>query len=124
MAGSWSGTIKGVEMDEQWTTAKGGVMLNMHREVRPNGKTSFEFATIGQKGDDITFFAQPGGHPPTPFRMTEQSAKKIVFENPEHDYPQRIVYWLSEKGELCAATETLKGTDRDEWCWSKVSSVR
>lgn len=119
MSGSWSATVKGVEMEEHWTTAKGGVMVSMHRDVKPNGNASVEFARIQQQGDDLVFLAQPGGKTPTPFRMTEAGEQRIVFENREHDYPQRIVYWLSKEGALCAATELANGGDREEWCWAR-----
>jgi hypothetical protein len=119
MSGSWAGTVRGVEMEEHWTTAKGGVMAGMHRDVKPNGKTSIEFARIQLQGDDVVFLAQPGGQPPTPFRMVESAEQRIVFENKEHDYPQRIVYWLGKDGALCAATEAADGADREEWCWTR-----
>lgn len=119
MSGSWSATVKGVEMEEHWTTPKGGVMVSMHRDIRPDGKAWIEFARIQQQGDEVVFFAQPGGKPPTPFKMVEAASKRIVFENREHDYPQRIVYWLGENGALCAATELANGGDREEWCWTR-----
>lgn len=33
MAGSWSGTARGIEMEEQWTVPKGNSMIGMHRDV-------------------------------------------------------------------------------------------
>jgi hypothetical protein len=32
------------------------------------------------------------GRTGTPFRLTGLSATEAVFENPQHDYPQRIIY--------------------------------
>jgi hypothetical protein len=36
--------------------------------------------------------AQPGGGPAVEFALTELSPTRALFENPQHDYPKRIVY--------------------------------
>ena len=46
---------------------------------------------------------------PTEFTLTELTTKRAVFENPRHDYPKRIVYELSEEGDLSATIGYLKG---------------
>ena len=33
MAGSWSGTSRGIEMEEHWTAPKGNSMIGIHRDV-------------------------------------------------------------------------------------------
>ncbi len=33
-----------------------------------------------------------GVGPPTEFRMVELAANRVVFENPTHDFPQRVIY--------------------------------
>ena len=45
----------------------------------------------------------------------------MVFENPEHDFPQRIVYWREGDRVLHARIEgVIKGKERkDEWHWQK-----
>lgn len=121
MSGSWAGTIDGVKMEEQWTSADGGVMLGLHRDIRANGKVSFEFLRIEQKGDAIVLLAQPGGRPATTFTATTATAEKIVFENLAHDFPQRISYW--RKGDsLCARVEGVLKSDEvaEEWCWARA----
>jgi hypothetical protein len=44
--------------------------------------------------DDNLFYVPVVSHNPGPvyFRMIEQSADKAVFVNPEHDFPQTIIY--------------------------------
>ena len=36
------------------------------------------------------------------------SANEVVFENPQHDFPQRIIYTLKDGGRLTAAIEGTK----------------
>ena len=33
--------------------------------------------------------------------------RKVVFENPEHDFPQRIIYQLDDDGNLAGRIEGL-----------------
>jgi hypothetical protein len=42
-----------------------------------------------------------GRAPATPFAMTSHAEQRAVFENPEHDFPQRIVY--ERDGDMMAA---------------------
>ena len=121
MAGSWGGTTDGVKMEEHWTSADGGLMLGMHRDAAPNGKTSFEFLRIEKKGNALVYHAMPNGRPPTPFALKTLTADRVVFENLGHDFPQRIIYWR-DGARLCARVEG-KIKDKamsEEWCWSRL----
>jgi len=121
MSGSWSGTQGDVTAEEHWTTPSGGLMLCVHRDLRGGRAVSFEFLRIVARGDTITFIAMPRGRNETPFPMKELGPKRVVFENPEHDYPQRILYWQEKPGELKAHTEgTIRGKlEFEEWTWKR-----
>jgi Domain of unknown function (DUF6265) len=42
----------------------------------------------------LTFYAQPGGaSPPVGFPLESLGKRRAVFENPSHDFPQRVIYW-------------------------------
>ena len=46
------------------------------------------------------------------FKMTEQSEDKVIFENPEHDFPQRIIYLRISNDSLHVKIEGLdKGVE-------------
>jgi|ADGO01.1.fsa_nt_gi hypothetical protein len=48
-----------------------------------------------------------------PFRLVNFSANRYVFENKEHDFPQRIIYHLVSADSLHARIEgTVKGKER------------
>jgi hypothetical protein len=116
MAGHWTGSSDGWQIEEIWLAPGGGVMLGMHRDAKGE-KASFEFLRIAQTAEGIVYLAQPGGRPPTPFKLTEATATRAVFENPKHDFPQRILYTLRD-GQLCARVEGGTETPQ-EWCWTK-----
>jgi hypothetical protein len=116
MAGHWSGTVDGVEMEEVWLAPKNGVMVGLHRDVKAS-KTSFEFMRIATTAEGVAFLAQPGGRPVTPFPLVEATDRRAVFANPKHDYPQRIIYELKDS-KLCATVEG-EGHPSESWCWSR-----
>ncbi len=123
MAGAWGGTESGVEMEEHWLAPRGGLLLGLHRDVFPNGRAFFEYLRIEQSADGITYWASPLGRPATPFRLKELGDKRVVFENPEHDWPQRILYWRGDDGALHARVEgDQNGQQRaEEWRWTPLS---
>jgi hypothetical protein len=129
MVGSWLERKPGVETEEHWIAPKGDVMLGVNRTVRESGKTSFEFLRIARTPTGISYFASPGGRLATEFKLVESAAtnseKKVVFENREHDFPQRVIYWLDD-GSLRARIEgTIGGQPRSqEWRWEHINPTR
>jgi hypothetical protein len=124
MAGSWVGTSRGIEMEEHWTTPKGNSMVGMHRDVGKGRTLGFEFLRIEQKGDEIVYLSMPNGRSPaTPFPLKDVNGTRVVFENPTHDFPQRIIYW-KDGADLRARIEgTQNGKEGSmEWRWSPATS--
>jgi len=123
MSGSWSGAAGGVDMEEHWTAPKGSSMFGVHRDVAKGRTASFEFLRIEQQGDQIVYLSMPNGRSPaTPFPLKEISGTRVVFENPAHDFPQRIIYW-KDGNDLRARIEgTMNGkAGAEEWRWSPGS---
>jgi hypothetical protein len=58
----------------------------------------------------------------TQFRVTELTGNAVTFSNPEHDYPQRIIYRRQPDGSLLARIEGTTGSkDRhDEFKYARV----
>jgi hypothetical protein len=121
LAGNWGGVKEGVESEESWTAPQGGAMLGVHRDVRAGRMVGFEFLRIDTEKDGLTYWASPGGRAATPFRLTGAGPRWVVFENPAHDFPQRVRYWMGDDGKLHARIEgTLQGKPgSEEWSWSR-----
>lgn len=124
MAGSWSGTTsRGIEMEEHWTAPKGNSMIGIHRDVVKGRTALFEFLRIEQQGDQIVYLSMPNGRSPaTAFPLKEVSGTRVVFENPTHDFPQRIIYWM-DGGDLRARIEGMNNgkPGSQEWRWSPAT---
>jgi hypothetical protein len=92
MAGYWLSCDGGREVSETWSDPRGGLMAGVTVTVGRSGQGSLEFTRIWPVGDGLAFLAQPSGVPATVFPLIEATANRAVFENPDHDFPQRIVY--------------------------------
>jgi hypothetical protein len=120
MTGHWRSIRDGVTMEELWLAPAGGVMLGVHRDVRSDGRAFFEFLRVEMVEKRLVYLAMPGGRPATAFPVKSLSADRVIFENLQHDFPQRIIYWLRGTS-LCARVEGSAETDQaEQWCWEKV----
>lgn len=105
IAGCWKGGDQATQTEEQWTKLAGGTMLGLSRTIKDGQTASYEFLQIREKGGDIFYVAQPNGGAAVPFKLVKLNANVAIFENPDHDFPQRIIYLRSIDGSLLAAIE-------------------
>jgi hypothetical protein len=121
MVGQWSLEKDGLSMEELWTPPKGGVMLGLHRDVRAGGRAFFEYLRIEERPEGLVYVASPMGRTPTLFPLAAFEDGKVVFENSDHDFPQRIIYEIQDDGMLRARIEGLRDGKlaTSEWTWRR-----
>ena len=122
LEGRWEGDEDGLAMEEYWTSLKGGALLGLHRDVKDGRMVSFEFLRIQATAEGVVYFASPRSRPPVPFALVESGERRAVFENKQHDFPQRILYWLDAGGAMHARIEGPQAgkTVSEEWVWKKA----
>lgn len=122
LEGRWVGEKDGVSMEELWTAPRGGALLGLHSDVKAGRLRSWEFLRIADSGNGVTYFASPRSAAPTPFKLVEIGDRRAVFENRQHDFPQRILYWLDAQGALHARIEGPRQgqTVSEEWVWTRA----
>jgi hypothetical protein len=120
MAGAWTRADADATTEEHWMAPAGNAMLGMGRSVRGGKMVEFEFMRIEVRGDGIFYVASPNGGDSVAFRMMEMGANRVMFYNPEHDFPKRIVYWLDEDGALHARIEGETPETGREWMWQRL----
>lgn len=97
MAGCWErkDDAKKLLITEQWMKPAGTSIIGMSRTVRDGRTVEFEYMRVEKRTDGIYFVAKPSVNKgETAFRLKSSTLNEVVFENPEHDFPQRIMYKL------------------------------
>ncbi len=108
ITGNWEMEKNGKEICEHWMKPSGQTMLGMSRTVIKKKTVEFEFVIIHQeKSGEIFFTVTPSGQGKTSFKLVSVSKTEAVFENPAHDFPQRIIYRLENEKTLFARVETM-----------------
>jgi hypothetical protein len=92
LAGRWCLEAQGQLVEELWLPARGGIALGLSRTVEADKTVSFEYLRIERSATATQYLAQPQGRPATAFALTASGADWARFENPAHDFPQRIEY--------------------------------
>lgn len=107
MAGCWrqSNPASGRTIDEQWMAPMGRTMLGMARTVRGDSTLEFEHLQILERGGHAVFHAEPSGQTPADFEARSVSDSLVTFENPAHDFPQRVIYRRRGRDSLIARIE-------------------
>ena len=67
-------------------------MLGMGRTVRGSTLAEYELVLIKEQEGHLAYEAHPSGQPTATFMATTASDSSVVFENPQHDFPQRVGY--------------------------------
>jgi hypothetical protein len=106
MAGSWTQESGGMVVRETWLPPVQDAMAGVTQTHRPGRPASTEFSTITAARAGVTFTAYVVGQPPTPFLLKSGAPGEVVFENPDHDFPQRVIYRKCGD-DLCARIEGL-----------------
>ena len=95
LAGYWLSCGNGREVSETWSDPRGGILMG-YAITTGAGGSSWEQMRIesGVPGPgDTGFVAQPrGAAAPVAFRLVRSRPREAVFENPAHDFPQRVIY--------------------------------
>ena len=84
-------------------------MLGMSRTVAGGATKEYEFLRISTEKDGLVFTARPSGQEEAAFRSVRVTGSGVVFENPGHDFPQRIAYERRTDGSLLAWIEGAQG---------------
>ena len=92
MTGCWKFERGGRTVEEHWLAPAGGSLIGVSRTVAGGKTVDYEFLQIRDLADGLTYIAKPSRQPETSFKIASKTADEIVFENPAHDFPQRIRY--------------------------------
>ncbi len=92
MAGCWRLDADGRTIEEMWMAPAGGLMLGTSRTIVKGAAVAYEFMQVRERDGKLAFVAAPSNQAETAFPLVRSVGQEAVFENPAHDFPQRVIY--------------------------------
>ncbi len=118
IVGTWERTEGNKTTIEHWLPHAGTTIMGMSHTYDSKRTYFFEFMRIATHGGRIAYIVQPGGDRPVLFRAVKVTEEEAVFENPEHDHPQRIRYEKTEQG-MTATISLMDGSKATEFVFKR-----
>lgn len=109
LTGCWARHTTTGFVEEHWSRSNAGTLLGFSRTVRRDTVVEYEFLRLYSVGDTLIYEAHPSRQQRTEFRATPPFEPEIVFTNPAHDFPTKIVYRQVGNDSLIARIEGIRG---------------
>jgi Domain of unknown function (DUF6265) len=94
LAGCWQSISSRGTVEEHWLPPRGNSMVGVSRTVRSDTLLEYELVVLRERDGTIGFEAHPSGQPAAVFPARTITDSSATFENPAHDFPQRVGYTL------------------------------
>jgi hypothetical protein len=112
-------------VEERWMLPRAGSMLGVGRTTRGGKLNEYEFVLLTERDGRLAYEAHPSGQATATFMSKPISGREVVFEDPAHDFPQRVGYKSTGPGQLLAWVEGTAGgkARRIEFAYRLVNCV-
>ncbi|PWG82031.1 DUF6265 family protein [Pararcticibacter amylolyticus] len=118
LTGTWEMTTKKGNVYESWKKINKDEFSGKSYILKNRDTIILETVKLVQKGDSLFYIPtvrEQNDGLPVHFSMKSVSGKKIIFENPSHDFPQVISYTRTGKDSLMAQISGMQnGRQRNE----------
>ena len=95
LLGNWENKSDDGDLLENWKKVNDSLYDGESYFIKGKDTLHFEKIQMKQKGKDLFYIATVKGQnndKPVTFKHNDTIEKQLVFENPKHDFPQKIVY--------------------------------
>lgn len=119
LLGKWENKSDEGNLLEIWRKVNDSLFVGESYFIKGKDTLHSEKIELKQKGEELFYIATVKGQnndKPVTFKHNIEIAKQLVFENPQHDYPKKIVYKPFAKDHLLIE---ISGIQQD-----KTSSAR
>lgn len=125
LQGCWEASTAQGQVEEQWMAPRGDNMVGFSRTVKDGHLREFELMVVRERDDKLTYDARPMGQSGGVFTSMLLDEGRAIFENPVHDFPQRIGYERQGADALLAWIEGDHegGLRRFEYPYRRVSCL-
>jgi hypothetical protein len=105
LLGNWENKAVDGNLTETWKKVNDSTFQAQSYFIKEKDTLHFESITLQQKGEELTYNATVKGQnndEPITFKLTNSTDTQLVFENPKHDYPKKIIYTQITEDSLAA----------------------
>ena len=92
LAGCWQYVKGDRTVEEQWMAPRGHTMISTGRTTQGDTLAEYELVLIREHNGQLAYESHPSGQGSAVFLSRTVGENEIVFENLQHDFPQRIGY--------------------------------
>jgi Domain of unknown function (DUF6265) len=78
------------------------------RTLKNNQVVSHEFMQIQTTSEGVVFVAQPSNQARASFVAIRLTPDEVIFENRQHDFPQRVMYRRKTSDSIAARIEGMR----------------
>jgi hypothetical protein len=116
LVGKWEDISKQNAQFEEWQWDGNGGLVGQGFVMADADTVFIENLSIGEVDGVLTYVARVSNQnedKPVNFGLFADEGNRLIFENRQHDFPQRIVYEIISKDEMSAYIEGIEdGTFR------------
>lgn len=123
LEGTWE-SMGNVLFYEQWEIIDDTTMRGLGFSVNNNDTVYNEQLYIQKDDNSVNYIAivwKQNNAEPVLFQLIKSDDDYFVFENPLHDYPNRIIYDFKSDSVFMVQLETMKGTKQRSFRMKKIS---
>ena len=95
LLGKWENKSDEGHLLETWKKVNDSLFIGESYFIREKDTLHSEKIQLKQKGENLFYIATVKGQnndKPVTFKRNIEIEKQLVFENPKHDYPKKIIY--------------------------------
>lgn len=95
LLGKWENKSDEGNLLEIWKKVNDSLFIGESYFIKGKDTLHFENIQLKQKGEELFYTTTIRGQnndKPVTFKQNVEIMKQLVFENPQHDYPRKIVY--------------------------------
>ena len=116
--GNWENKSADGNLSETWKKVNDSTFEAQSYFIKEKDTLHFESITLQQKGEVLSYSATVKGQnndKPVTFKLTNSTDTQLVFENPKHDYPKKIIYTqITEDSLVAEISGILEGKANSE----------
>lgn len=113
LIGDWEGKLGKATISESWSKGNELTLIGEGATIVDGKVVVQENLQLHRMGGHLGYIASPNNAPPTFFTLISVETNSWVFENKEHDFPQRIIYSKKDENNYVVRIEGVNSKEEE-----------